>query len=98
MSNFTSAERDRLSAILLNLQAQLRGHLGVGSILFSFVALAAPLLVVVGLMPSMITFGGNGGCRRTRGRHSHPALVLRGIYGCHQICGTPSRFLRLTCA
>lgn len=61
MSNFTSAERDE-SALRHTTEpsSQLRGHLGVGSILFSVVAWAAPLLVVVGLMPSMIAFGGNG--------------------------------------
>jgi hypothetical protein len=38
----------------------LQGNLGVASIFFSVVAWAAPLLVVVGLMPSMIAFSGNG--------------------------------------
>ncbi|WP_413098424.1 APC family permease [Streptomyces sp. Inha503] len=36
----------------------LKGRLGVGSIVFSVVAFAAPLLVVVGLMPSVIGFAG----------------------------------------
>lgn len=38
----------------------LRGQLGLGGLIFSVVALAAPLLVVVGLMPSMIGFAGHG--------------------------------------
>lgn len=38
----------------------LQGNLGVSSIFFSVVAWAAPLLVVVGLMPSMIGFAGTG--------------------------------------
>lgn len=38
----------------------LQGKLGVGSIVFTVVAWAAPLLVVVGLMPSVIGFAGNG--------------------------------------
>lgn len=40
--------------------ATLQGNLGVASIFFSVVAWAAPLLVVVGLMPSMIGFAGYG--------------------------------------
>lgn len=36
----------------------LKGRLGVGSIVFSVVAFAAPLLVVVGLMPSVVGFAG----------------------------------------
>lgn len=36
----------------------LRGRLGVGDIVFSVLAFAAPLLVVVGLMPSVIGFAG----------------------------------------
>lgn len=38
----------------------LSGNLGVAGIFFSVVAWAAPLLVVAGLMPSMISFSGNG--------------------------------------
>lgn len=41
-------------------RTQLQGKLGLGSIVFSIVAWAAPLLVVVGLMPSIIGFAGNG--------------------------------------
>ena len=61
MSHSTSAERHE-SALRTTTEPsiELRGQLGVGSILFSVVAWAAPLLVVVGLMPSMIAFGGNG--------------------------------------
>lgn len=39
---------------------QLKGNLGIGGIVFSVVAFAAPLLVVVGLMPSVIGFAGQG--------------------------------------
>ncbi|WP_347109654.1 APC family permease [Paenarthrobacter sp. S56] len=61
MSQHTSAESNETATSLApGMQAGLRGQLGVGSILFSVVAWAAPLLVVVGLMPSMIAFGGNG--------------------------------------
>jgi amino acid transporter len=40
--------------------AGVEGNLGVGSIVFSVIAWAAPLLVVAGLMPSMIGFAGSG--------------------------------------
>lgn len=40
--------------------AVIAGNLGVGSIFFSVVAWAAPLLVVVGLMPSIVGFAGDG--------------------------------------
>ncbi|MGV0807983.1 APC family permease [Mycolicibacterium setense] len=40
--------------------AAITGNLGVGSIFFSVVAWAAPLLVVVGLMPSIVGFAGDG--------------------------------------
>lgn len=39
---------------------ELQGRLGTWSIVFSVIAWAAPLLVVVGLMPSMIGFSGDG--------------------------------------
>jgi amino acid transporter len=39
---------------------RLQGRLGVGSIVFAILAWAAPLLVVVGLMPAMIGFAGEG--------------------------------------
>lgn len=61
MTQNISAERDESAPHTRpNAPAELRGQLGVGSILFSVVAWAAPLLVVVGLMPSMIAFGGSG--------------------------------------
>jgi amino acid transporter len=60
MSQKTSAESNETAISPSPAQTGLRGQLGVGSILFSVVAWAAPLLVVVGLMPSMIAFGGNG--------------------------------------
>lgn len=61
MSQHTSAERDESALTTASgTQNGLRGQLGVGSILFSVVAWAAPLLVVVGLMPSMIAYGGSG--------------------------------------
>jgi len=60
MSQHTSAGSNETATSTVPVQPGLRGHLGVGSILFSVVAWAAPLLVVVGLMPSMIAFGGNG--------------------------------------
>lgn len=41
-------------------ETKLQGRLGLGGLVFSVVALAAPLLVVVGLMPSMIGFAGHG--------------------------------------
>ncbi|MEU9885009.1 hypothetical protein [Sphaerisporangium sp. NPDC051011] len=41
-------------------QPSLQGNLGVASVFFSVLAWAAPLLVVVGLMPSMIGFAGSG--------------------------------------
>lgn len=40
--------------------AALSGRLGVADIFFSVVAFAAPLLVVVGLLPAMIGFAGEG--------------------------------------
>ncbi|MEV7607325.1 APC family permease [Paenarthrobacter sp. NPDC089322] len=61
MSKYADTESE--SVLPINLESptiELRGQLGVGSILFSVVAWAAPLLVVVGLMPSMIAFGGSG--------------------------------------
>ncbi|MGW9414494.1 APC family permease [Arthrobacter cupressi] len=60
MSQHISAERDESAPPSTKSTTELRGQLGVGSILFSVVAWAAPLLVVVGLMPSMIAFGGSG--------------------------------------
>lgn len=61
MSQHTSAERhDSVRSEEAQGTTELRGQLGVGSILFSVVAWAAPLLVVVGLMPSMIAYAGNG--------------------------------------
>lgn len=41
-------------------QPSLKGDMGVASVFFSVVAWAAPLLVVVGLIPSMIGFSGQG--------------------------------------
>jgi amino acid transporter len=61
MSHSTDAECEESAVRSTPVNSsELRGQLGVGSILFSVVAWAAPLLVVVGLMPSMIAFGGNG--------------------------------------